>query len=261
VGILFAKAKGALTEEVVMAFWRRRFDADEPLRTKLEAYELALDEALGRAIERQADALLHSLFQEYRLAIAHLGPERRAHYNELHAVARHEEAGLLDMPQTIALDVPSDAAGLRDHMFVDNEGRFRARLTGWEQPILEEEWAWADFLTWVRNFERKPWSLCFPCTMGGKRLPGYPDFIVVRGTAEEMIFDILEPHRGEDSVAKAKGLADFADRHGAAFGRIELIRVDGTRVMRLDLNDHRVRTAVLPIQSHDELMRLFDSQE
>jgi hypothetical protein len=48
---------------------------------------------------------------------------------------------------------------------------------------------------------------------------------------------------------RAKGLADFADRHGAAFRRIGLIRFDGNRVMRLDLNDHRVRTAVLPIQS------------
>ena len=147
---------------------------------------------------------------------------------------------------------------LPSHMFVDEQGRFRAKLTGWEWPVMEEERARPDFLTWVRNFERKPWSLSFPYTMGGRRLPGYPDFIVVRGTADEMTFDILEPHRGEDSVAKAKGLADFADRHGTAFGRIEMIRVEGTRVMRLDLNDHRVRAAVMPIQSQDELIRLFE---
>lgn len=260
VEIVFARAKSVLTEELVMGFWRQRFDADEPLRAKLEAYELALDETLNRAIEREADALLHELFRQHQGAISRLGPERRAQYNELHAVARHEEAGLLDIPQTIVADVPSDATQSSDHMFVDESGTFRAKLNEWEEVVLAAERERSDFLTWVRNIDRKPWALAFPYSHGGKRLPGYPDFIIVSGTEEEPVFDLLEPHRGEDSVAKAKGLADFADRHGTAFRRIELIRVDGGLVRRLDLNDHRTRTAVLPIQSHDELIRLFDRQ-
>lgn len=260
VEVLFAKAKATLTEEVVMAFWRRRFDADDPSHAKLEAYELALDEVLGRTIERESDTLLHDLFQQHRAPVGRLGPERRALYNELHAVARHEEAGLLDIPQSISAEVPPDAVEVPGHVFVDENGTFRAKLNEWEEAVLSEERARPDFVAWVRNFDRKPWALSFPYSHAGKRLPGYPDFIIVGGTAQEPVFDVLEPHRGEDSVAKAKGLADFADRHSAAFGRIELIRVDGNRVRRLNLNDHRVRAAVMPIQSHDELVRLFDQQ-
>ncbi len=92
------------------------------------------------------------------------------------------------------------------------------------------------------------------------RLLHIGEVLSVSGSAENPAFDILEPHRGEDSVAKAKGLADFADRHGTAFSRIELIRVDAGQVRRLNMNDHRTPAAVLPIQSHDELMPLFDQQ-
>ena len=257
---LFARAKGVLTEEVAMAFWRRRFVTDEPLRAKLEAYELALDEVVARAVEHEAGGLLHGLFQEHRLAIARLNDVRRPLYNDLHAVARHEEAGTLDMPATIAVDVLPDADVWPHHLFADENGNFRAKLNGWEEKVLRAEMDRPDFLTWVRNLDRKPWSLAFPYTSGGRRLPGHPDFIVARGTSAAPIFDLLEPHQGEDSVAKAKGLADFADRHGGTFGRIELIRVKGERILRLDLNDHRVREAVLPIQNPDELTRLFDAQ-
>ncbi|WP_373487462.1 DEAD/DEAH box helicase [Blastomonas sp.] len=260
VATLFSKAKGALTDEVAMAFWRQRFSEDDPFRAKIEAYELALDESLIRALEHEADRWLHDLFQQYRPAIARLGPDRRAAYNALHAVARHEEAGFLDIPQVITADVPPDAAALPGHMFVDDNGEFRAKLNGWEVPVLAEERAHPDFLTWLRNFDRKSWALAFPYTYLGQRRPGYPDFIVIRGTVEEPVFDLLEPHRGEDSVAKAKGLAEFADQHGASFGRIELIRLEGENIRRLDLNDHRIRTAVLPIESQDELIRLFDRQ-
>lgn len=260
VEILFAKVKSLLTEEVAMAFWRGRFEADDPLRAKLEAYELALDDECMRAVEADAAAQVHTLFQKHRAAITRLGPERRGHYNQLHAVARHEEPGMLDLPETIAVPLPPDAADAPDHLFADQDGTFKTKLNGWEKSVLAAERERPDFLAWLRNIDRKSWALAFPYTRGGNRLPGYPDFIVLRGSPDEPAFDILEPHRGEDSVAKAKGLAEFADRHGSAFGRIELIRVAGEKIVRLDLNDHRVRTAVLPIVNPDELDRLFDQQ-
>jgi type III restriction enzyme len=114
-------------------------------------------------------------------------------------------------------------------------------------------------VTWIRNFDRKPWSLAIPYEFAGQRRPLFPDFIVVRRAGAQYVADLLEPHRGEDSVAKAKGLAQFADRHGNDFGRIEMIRMEGPELRRLDFNDHRVREAVLPIQAHDELTRLFDT--
>jgi type III restriction enzyme len=253
--------KGVLTEEVAMAFWRRRYADDEPLRAKLEAYELALDEALWRAVEEETGALLHELWETHRAAIVALPLDRRAVYNELHAIARHEEAGLLNLPETIAVDVPAEALDCPDHLFVDEQGRFRAKLNKWEHAVIEAERRRSSFVTWVRNFDRKPWSLAYPYTLGGERRPGHPDFIVVRRAPNgALVVDLLEPHQGADSVAKAAGLAGFADRHGHDFGRIEMIRIEDGRIRRLDMNDHRTRQAVLPIQTADELTRLFDRE-
>jgi hypothetical protein len=61
------------------------------------------------------------------------------------------------------------------------------------------------------------------------------------------------------TVAKAKGLAQFANLHGNNFGRIEMIRVEGSELRRLDFNDHRIPEAVFPIQPHDELTGIFDT--
>jgi type III restriction enzyme len=173
VDILFSKAKSALTDEVAMAFWRLRYSENDPLRAKLEAYELALDETLARAAERKADELIGNFFQEHRGVINALGPERRALYNALHAIARHEEAGYLDVPETIVVDLAADAAPLPDHMFLDDKGSFGAILNGWEEPVLAQERKRPDFVTWLRNFDRKPWALAFPYTHTGRRAPDF----------------------------------------------------------------------------------------
>ena len=106
-------------------------------------------------------------------------------------------------------------------------GLFRLTLIGWEEAVLTAERQRPGFVTWTRNFDRKPWSLAVPYEFGGQRRPLFPDFIVVRRAREHYVADLLEPHLGEDSVAKAKGLAQFADRHGNEFGRIEMIRMEG----------------------------------
>ena len=161
---------------------------------------------MGRALEAESETILQRLFQENSTRILHLGDARRALYNDLHAVARHEEAGLLDIPPTIAAGVPAEGLQAADHLFVDMEGQFPVRLNEWEQSVLDAERARADFVTWIRNFDRKSWALAFPYSHGGQKLPGYPDFITVTGTPEAPVFNILEPHCGEDSVAKAKAL-------------------------------------------------------
>jgi len=239
--------------------WRRRYDDAEPLRAKVETYELANDAALWRVLEDQAGDRFHTLWQEHRAQITVQPRERRARYEELCIVARHEEPGILDLPETIALEIAPDAPLAADHLYVDDAGLFRLPLTGWEQAVLAAERDQPGFVTWIRNLDRKPWSLGIPYEFGGQRRPLFPDFIIVRRAGEHYVADLLEPHRGEDSVAKAKGLAQFADLHGNNFGRIEMIRVEGSELRRLDFNDHRIREAVFPIQAHDELTRLFDT--
>ena len=54
------------------------------------------------------------------------------------------------------------------------------------------------------------------------------------------------------------GLTEYADRHGHAFGRIELIIKDGDRVRRLDLKDEMTRDRVRKVKDQAHLRDLFE---
>ena len=93
----------------------------------------------------------------------------------------------------------------------------------------------------------------------------YPDLVIVRADAGGYVFDILEPHdpSRKDNYPKAVGLAKFAEKHGASFGRIQLIREklgpDGKKhFYRLDMSKTQIRNKIRAIKSNDELDSIFD---
>lgn len=94
----------------------------------------------------------------------------------------------------------------------------------------------------------------------GEEKPMYPDFLVVRKDGDNHIVDILEPHSPalSDNYAKAKGLAQFAAKHSSDFGRIQLIRLVGKEIKRLDLIDEATRMMVLKVDSDAGLDLVFD---
>jgi len=96
-------------------------------------------------------------------------------------------------------------------------------------------------------------------TYNGEDAPMYPDFLFFRRQGEGVVVDILEPHslHQDDSAAKAKGLADFALRHGDEFGRIELIVKEKDKLLRLDVNKGNVRDKVRAVSSNQHLRQLF----
>lgn len=119
-------------------------------------------------------------------------------------------------------------------------------------------------LGWLRNLDRKPRSLEIPYETGGALRPMFPDLVLVRrvgeGPAAEWRCDILEPHRPDlgDNWERARGLAQFAGKHGHLCGRIELIRKASSGAFQpLDLNREAVRAAVLPISSNPQLDAVF----
>ena len=241
---LFSKAKGFLTDDVAMAFWRSRHDEQEPLRAKVETYEIAQDEVAWRDIEQSAGAMLHTYFQQSRTSIGNLGPERQAKYEEIIATARRAESSIFNLPESIAVDVPSDAKIVENHIYVDEEKKFRVSLNTWEEAVLSEETERGDFVCWLRNFHRKPWSLAYVYEIAGEERPGFPDFISIRKQGATFVADILEPHQGVDSLPKAKGLAKYAERHGVHVGRVEMIRKDGAMLKRINLSDPNLRLKV-----------------
>ena len=145
------------------------------------------------------------------------------------------------------------------HIYVDEEKRFRVLLNTWEQAVVSEELARDDFVCWLRNFDRKAWSLAYVYEIAGEERPGYPDFVSIRRQGSTFVADILEPHQGADSLAKAKGLAKYVERHGVHVGRVEMIRKDGGVLKRIDLSDPNKRLKVNACQLADEFDHLFDT--
>ncbi len=139
-------------------------------------------------------------------------------------------------------------------------------MNNWEEGVLEEEQEQSDYVCWLRNPPRKPWSLCIPYEMGGEQKPAYPDFLIIRkDTDGEYVIDILEPHDPTriDNLGKVKGFAEYACQNPGV-GRIELIRMgkDGAghqRFKRLDMARSAIRDKVSRAMTNDELDHIFDT--
>jgi hypothetical protein len=132
------------------------------------------------------------------------------------------------------LKIDNNAVVQTDHLFVEKE-RFKARLNPWETLVLAAARQSTSFAGWLRNYARKPWSIAYTYRNAkGQTTPGYPDLVVFRREDDHIVVDLLEPHSPAfaDSLAKAHGLCNFAEQHGGQFGRIEWIKVEGSKIKR-----------------------------
>lgn len=212
---------------------------------------------IGR-IETEAQGLVQGWLKARRSAIAALQEGRREEYDEIRRLASEPEEGPITYPQSI--EGRREKQSWDKHLYVDDKGKFHCKLNTWETKVVEAELRRNDVLGWIRNPDRKPWSVCVPYKAAGEWKPLYPDFLVVRAEGKDLTIDILDPHTLslEDAPAKAAGLAEYAQRHGEKFGRIELIIVDGDKMKRLDLTDERTSDKVREVSTHEHLRQLFD---
>lgn len=92
----------------------------------------------------------------------------------------------------------------------------------------------------------------------------FPDLVIVGKVGADITVDILEPHDPSlaDNFEKAIGLERFAERHGALFGRIQMIRkqaspAGGEHYVRLEINKAATIKQLLLIASNPQLDDLF----
>lgn len=85
-----------------------------------------------------------------------------------------------------------------------------------------------------------------------------PDLLVFRKDGNKLKIDILDPHdESRGAAAKAAGLAEFARKHGSAFGRIELIRLVNRKIERLRLHQEFIRDGILKVKDPNHLAELY----
>lgn len=261
---LFEEAGRAFSHGLQMEYWRTHADRDAQ-EVKVETIVLARNPSAMAALEASAEMAFDALYDQHKKAIFKLREQRRANYEKLRLATAKPNEVPWRLPASIDFKrQPTDPLWER-HLYVESSGQFRAELGNWEASVLKEELAKPEVVGWLRNLDRKPWSLEIPYESGGDVRPMFPDLVVVRKVGSEFVIDILEPHDPSlsDNFEKAVGLAKFADKHGALFGRIQLIRkqssAGGEHFARLEINQAATIKKLLLITSNPQLDELFSA--
>jgi len=158
-----------------------------------------------------------------------------------------------------------DLPTFEGHIYSDANGKFPAQLNDWEEAVVTTEIARRSFVAWYRNPQRAtPNSLRIPYQdEGGKWSSLQIDFLIVsRRDDGTLAASIVDPHGDHlaDAKAKLRALADFADRHGERFLRIQSVTKAADRTLRsLDLLDADVRKAVRNFEG-GQVSALYESK-
>ena len=255
---IFDAAGRKLGEGLHKAWWRDRVEQNEELRTKakLEAVALAINPEVLSKLERTAQVIVREWLEEYQQAINGLPEVRIQQYIEVRQLASQPEIVSIVYPGTI--EVRKGSQLLSKHLYVDEKGEFPANLNNWETAVVSGELGNAS--GWLRNFDRKSWSLTIPYESGGEFRPLYPDFLIVRNTTNGFTIDLLDPHHLDlaDAPAKAAGLAKYAAAHAHLFGRIELIIIRSGQIRRLNLKDEATRNKVRAVVTREHLQQIYE---
>ena len=231
-------------------------DADDDEEALIDAHTdiaaLGLIDAIKVRLEQAAEALANDWLSEHQVGIALLSDERRDTYREISELSATPFDVKLEKPgsrlqPTKALEHGReiDLPIYGEHLLCDENGQFPDVMNEWEVKVQSVEMAQEGRLGWYRNPPRTaPESLGIVYDYAGKTEIMRPDFLFFsKGVDGEIVADIVDPH-GEhfaESLPKLRGLADYTEKHGTYYGRIEAVaKLDGSyRVLDLKLAEVR----------------------
>jgi type III restriction enzyme len=258
---LFHRAGQRLGEGLELEYWQRNADLLDPNRPKLELFLVLQDQRAWNSLEAACGNRINELFAKHKAAISGRKTSEKEQYDKIREVAKEPEPLDFQPPLEISVRAPrQDSVLYYKHLYVDSSGRFWANFNSWEHACIAAEIKRDDVVAWVRNFERKPWSLAVPYEDGKRTVPTFPDFLVVRDDRGRLRVDIIEPHRPDldDAWKKARGLARYVRRHAMELGRVEIVRKNSTGLDRLDLSDPVIQEKILQwVSSNAHLNQLF----
>lgn len=216
---------------------------------------LGLVDAVKVRLEQAAEALANEWLAEYQTAIALLTDKRRDAYREISELSATPFDVRLAKPNsrlqpTKVLEGGKETELPRfpNHLLCDAEGQFPDELNTWETKVHSVEMQRQRRIGWYRNPSRTSQdSLGIVYDYAGKTETMRPDFLFFSESASgEIVVDIIDPH-GEhlaDSLPKLRGLADYVEKHGEEFGRIEAVAEVAGGFRMLDLKVREVRELV-----------------
>jgi type III restriction enzyme len=242
-------------------------DAEDEIDALIEAQTdiaaLGLVGAVKVQLEQAAEALANEWLAEYQAAIAKLTDKRQEAYREISELSATPFDVRLAKPSsrlqpTKALEGGTETAlpVFEKHLLCDGAGLFPETLNRWETKVQSVEMQREGRIGWYRNPSRTSQdSLGIVYDYAGQTAIMRPDFLFFSQEASgDIVVDIVDPHGDHlaDSLPKLRGLADYVEKHGADYGRIEaMAEIDGS-YRSLDLKLEEVRNMVRTVLSAKE---------
>lgn len=227
-------------------------------RAKIEISLLLSDLNIIQSTEEAAGLIIDRWLEKYNSQINQLPEGRKSTYNEIKRTGKNPTKIPVSYPDSVYWRRPKDTKALSKHLYVDDKGDFFDEFNNLETSVLEIEIK--DSIRWLRNPVHKSWSLTIPYQHNSGYKRNFPDFLFFRKQDDRIIIDILDPHGHHlpDAVAKAKGLATYAEEHEYFFGRIQIIsdNING-ETKRLDLKNSTVRDRLHNLSNSQQLKDLY----
>lgn len=208
-------------------------------------------------VEHEADELARTWLTETRVARKRLNDDRQTEYDRLEGMSTQPERVSLTAPRVAQDDRKArekdgserTLPSRRHHLVATDDGTVPIDLNEWEHRVLDSESKQPGFKAWYRNPARATKeSLAVAYKDGvGEWKAMRPDFIFFGSQHDGQIaVDLVDPHGHHlaDAMPKLRGLADYAEKYGSEFRRIESV-AETDEVMRvLDLTKSSVREAI-----------------
>ena len=229
----FARADAKL-KNAGKRYIREYFEMAETTGLMIDVILFVQSEECMAEFDKYAKETFYQYKRDYRKILSNYNESVKGKYDKITREGEEVSDHSWRLPGTIYL--PKGEQTDSDHLFVDKEGGFSYSLNSWEQQIIDDAKKDSDFVCWLRNQDRKVWSLCIPYQMDGKTHPFYPDFVIVRRDGNSgYLLDLVEPHwKDEDNIPKAKAMAKYVEDENGNVERFEMTRVYDGKMLRLD---------------------------
>lgn len=233
---------------------------DDLLEAYVEVAAIGLVPELIASVEREADRFAQEWLTDTRVDRKKLSDEKQSAYERLEGMSTEPERIALVTPKTGQAEAKiREADGservlplYQQHLMVDEAGNFPADLNAWERHVLAAESSRNGYVGWWRNPDRGvKESLAIAYATPSREWKALrPDFIFFAEGQQGVTADIVDPHGHHlaDAMPKLRGLADFVEKYGAEFRRIESVAETNGVYRVLDLKRDQVRDAIRNVE-------------
>ena len=204
--------------------------------------------------DAEADKLAKEWLSKYSMHIKALSDDRKESYRQIIEMSTEPQSVDLAMPEsryeaTKARENDKEIKFPKwnNHLLADKDGKYPAELNDWERAVLEAELKRKGFRFWYRNPQQPGQSsLGIAYLEDEEHRIVRPDFVFFAEQDGNIVVDLVDPHGVHlaDALPKLKGLAEYAQKYGHAYRRIEAVAEAHGKLRVLDLNDMNTRKQI-----------------